>query len=236
MTPYDRWGFAYHAKRTNPRTSFWNDQLDYPAVSELLRGLLKGRKVLDLGCGSGIFTKKIQRSGGKVVGLDRSKVLLEIAREENPTIPFIQGSALKLPFPQGRFEIVSSNLLIHYFRNLSNVFKEVARVLKPGGRFVFSFHHPVNEVVTRKEVSGKTHAILTSYFHERPYRWKMLQMKMVSYHHTFENVFEALYRTGFRVERLLEPTPPPSSRRLDPTAYRWTTRIPSFCAVRARKA
>jgi ubiquinone/menaquinone biosynthesis C-methylase UbiE len=232
MKPYDLWGREYHTKRTDPRTSFWNDQLDYPAVKRLLKGRVKGRRILDLGCGSGLFTRKLCRWGGEVIGLDHSRTLLEIARRENPQIRFVVAEATRMPFAGRTFDLVSSNLVIHYLKNLSPVFREVARVLRPKGCFIFSFHHPVNEVM---KLEGKI-PVLTPYFHDRAYGWRMLGRKMRSFHHTFENIFTELSRHGFQVEHLLEPTPSRSSRRIDPGAYRLTSRYPSFCAIRAVRA
>ena len=57
---YDQHGEHYHAKRQNGQKSLWNEYLDIPAMTELLKQHIDGCDVLDLGCGSGIFTTKVK--------------------------------------------------------------------------------------------------------------------------------------------------------------------------------
>lgn len=134
--------------------------------------------------------------------------MLEIAKKENPNISFYLYDASKLPFSNSNFDIVSSNLLVHYFKNLSPLFIEISRVLKKNGEFVLSFHHSFNEV------EG-------SYFNLRKYTWKMLggQMKMTSYHHTFENISICLEKAGFYIKAIREPIPLLKAKKIDQNIY-----------------
>lgn len=170
-----------------------------------------------------------------MTGVDFSSTLLEIAKSENPNIPFIVANAKRLPFKKYSYSVVVSALMAHYFRDLTPVFREVARILKPKGVFVFSMHHPVMEVLHfSNRQKRKGNLSWQPYFHSNKYKWKMLDgMVLESYHHTFETIFDSLHRTGFVVERLLEPQPLAKGKKLQPEAYRLAQRCPYFCTIRA---
>ncbi|MFA6584517.1 MAG: hypothetical protein WCS77_09490 [Elusimicrobiaceae bacterium] len=115
---------------------------------------------------------------------------------------------------------------------------ESARLLKKGGAFVFSFHHPFNEILRLKVKGGKPVArVRDRYFHNKSYRWRMAKnMRLVSFHHTMEEVVDALSDCGFTVERLKEPRPAAFARKYNPQAYALTALYPTFCVIKARKS
>src|SRR3979409_1384478 len=102
-------------------------------------GLAPGGSALDVACGTGKLTALLARRsgpGGRVVGLDFSPQMLEIARREHPGIEFIEGDALKLPFEDGSFD---ASTIAFGLRNLAdpvNGLREMLRVVRPGGRAV----------------------------------------------------------------------------------------------------
>ena len=104
-----------------------------------LTGLPHGGSALDVACGSGKLTAELARLAGpdgKVVGLDFSPQMLDIARREHPHIEFLEGDALRLPFEVGAFD---GTTIAFGLRNLADPvlgLAEMLRVLKPGGRAV----------------------------------------------------------------------------------------------------
>jgi demethylmenaquinone methyltransferase / 2-methoxy-6-polyprenyl-1,4-benzoquinol methylase len=100
-----------------------------------LTGLRRGGSALDVACGSGKLTvalAKVAGPEGRVVGLDFSPQMLEIARHEHPTLEFLEGDALNLPFEQGTFDAAT---IAFGLRNLADPVRglaEMLRVLKPG--------------------------------------------------------------------------------------------------------
>ena len=108
-------------------------------------GLKKGEIVLDLGCGAGFdlyFYAKAVGKEGRVYGLDISKDMLKKAGQNMAVsgidnVDFILGHSDKLPFENDFFDIVASNGIYNLSPDKEKVFKEVYRVLKPGGRTVF---------------------------------------------------------------------------------------------------
>jgi ubiquinone/menaquinone biosynthesis C-methylase UbiE len=104
--------------------------------------LVDGATVLDLACGSGIYTRPIacRVRAGTVVGLDLSLPMLRYASrrveaEGLHNVVLIHGTALQLPFPPDRFDLVNCCGALHLFPDVPHVVGEVQRVLKPGGCF-----------------------------------------------------------------------------------------------------
>src|SRR3990167_9283383 len=98
---YDISARAYHNWRTieNPQGWFYNELLEMPATLELL-GDVKGKKILDFGCGTGIYAKLLTKKGAIVKGFDISEEMLKIAKQENPKLDLIMGSGYKIPFKE----------------------------------------------------------------------------------------------------------------------------------------
>ena len=233
---YNKFGLEYHKHRSNPKENFWNKFIEIPSMNLILRNLVRNKKVVDLGCGSGILTKRLKYWGADVVGVDLSKNLIKIAEKENPNIKFYASDASKTPFKNSEFNIVTSSLMVHYFKNLTEIFNEANRILKVNGYFVFSIQHPVNEVIKEVKIGGVKKFLLMPYFHNNKSKWKCTRhMKVITYHHTFESIFNALNESRFVTEMLLEPLPKKSTRKLDTESYYRTSKSPSFCIFKTRK-
>lgn len=105
-----------------------------------------GESILDLGCGRGAET--LEAAGlagpeGRAVGLDLTEAMVQAARQEAArrgvaNAEFVSGDIEDLPFGDGTFDGAMSNCVINHARDKNRVFREIHRVLKPGGRFVIS--------------------------------------------------------------------------------------------------
>ena len=110
--------------------------------------LKMGGSALDVACGSGKLTALLARiagAGGRVVGLDFSRQMLEVARADHPGVEFLDGDALNLPFEDRSFD---ASTIAFGLRNLADPvrgLREMLRVVKPGGRaVVLEFVRPPN--------------------------------------------------------------------------------------------
>jgi SAM-dependent methyltransferase len=234
---YDTFGKKYHEKLMDVKQSFWNKYLDEYWTFKLLKKAVRGKRVLDLGCGSGIRTRKLVGMGAKTTGIDFSKTLIEIARKDNPNIPFYIGDIRKTPFRSAEFDVVNSNLVLHYFKDLKPIFKETQRILKKGGIFIFSLHHPFCDSRKKVVINGRKEYIFTEYFHNKASQWSILEgMNVMTYHHTFENIINSLKESGFIIDKIVETTAPGFSRKKDAQEYEKTTKYPSFLVIKAIKA
>ena len=111
-----------------------------------------GERILDLGCGTGHLTEQIAASGAKVVGVDKSAEMIEQARQKHPAISFEVMDARQLAFPHP-FDAVFSNATLHWITEPEKVIAGIAKILRPGGRFVAEFGGKGNvaELLAAKE-------------------------------------------------------------------------------------
>jgi len=104
-------------------------------------------KILDLCCGSGQATQVLLQYSPQVTGLDASPLSLARARQNVPQANYIEGWAEKMPFGNQEFDLVHSSAAMHEMMpgQREEIFREVCRVLKPGGIFTMvDFHRPTN--------------------------------------------------------------------------------------------
>lgn len=105
----------------------------------------EGRCVLEIGCGTGTNLRHYQDAGCAVTGLDLSPAMLAVARGKlRPRTPLHRGDAARLPYADGRFDLVIAMLTLHEMPRAirSAVMDEIRRVLKPRGRLLLTDFHP----------------------------------------------------------------------------------------------
>jgi trans-aconitate 2-methyltransferase len=127
--------------------SGWNPglyQASHSFVWEFGRELIQllapqpGERILDLGCGTGQLTQVIAETGSAVVGMDRSRAMVQEARRNCPHLPFAVADATALPCA-GAFDAVFSNAVLHWVRDAAPAVAGIRRALKREGRFVAEF-------------------------------------------------------------------------------------------------
>lgn len=96
-------------------------------------------KVLDVGCGGGFLTLELSSRGYKVTGLDVSEDILDVGRARDPEklVNWVNGTAENMPLPAKYFDVVCMMDVLEHVVDPLAALKEVARVLKPGGTFIF---------------------------------------------------------------------------------------------------
>ncbi|MFN8617139.1 MAG: ubiquinone/menaquinone biosynthesis methyltransferase [Dehalococcoidia bacterium] len=117
---------------------------------ELVRRLGIGPedRVLDLACGTGDFSGICREAGAAPIGLDFSRGMLEVASARAPQGSWLQGDALRLPLADASFDAAVSGFALRNFVSIAPVLRELARVLKPGGRLgLLEVDRPANAAV-----------------------------------------------------------------------------------------
>jgi ubiquinone/menaquinone biosynthesis C-methylase UbiE len=121
------------------------DNIEKEIVSAHLKELPK-TNWLELGCGTGHWTKFFRESGSQVTAVDNSEAMLKIARSKNMgNVQFINADANRLSFPDGHFSGIVSITMLEFVDDLEKVLNEIDRVLKPGGTLVLGCLNALSE-------------------------------------------------------------------------------------------
>ena len=240
---YDNQAFfdGYKALRSNPSAA--NILVEKPALFSLCPDF-KGKTVLDLGCGYGENCREFSRRGAlKVLGIDISEKMLEVAQTENASesVSFLQMSMNSLFRLEGSFDVVLSSLAVHYIEDFDGVLASIHRLLHEDGLFIFSQEHPFttalksNDYWSRDDRGDIAHYNLTDYSSLGERRTTWIVDNVMKYHRSFSAIFNALSGAGFFVEKVLEPLPDEAVMEQYP-AYKKYWHKPDFLLIRARKA
>jgi SAM-dependent methyltransferase len=176
-----------------------------------LLGPVAGRRVLEVGCGSAPCARWLTEQGAAVTGLDLSTAMLRYARAANEAtgidVPLVRGNAERLPFHDKAFDLACSAFgAVPFVADVAAVFGEVARVLRPGGRWVFSVTHPMRWVFP--DDPGPDGLTVTgSYFDRTPYIEADANGRAtyVEHHRTIGDYVRALTGAGLVIEDVIEP-------------------------------
>lgn len=213
---------------------------DVPTERELrLCGDVRGKRVLELGCGAGQASVAFARQGAHAIAVDASEAQLAhgraLATREEVRLEWHQGDLADLAFLRAdSIDLAFSAYALDEVEDLDRVFRQVHRVLRPAAAFVFSYEHPMSLCVGRKEGEPEPGAlplgrleVRRSYFDPGPVTIDRFGASFEVWPRATSSVFAALGRAGFRVEVIAEPEPTESSDT--------GPAIPSTIVWRARK-
>lgn len=180
-----------------------------------LLGELPGRVVLEVGCGSAPCARWLAARGARVVGLDLSAGMLcqavRAARDTGILVPLVQADATRLPFADGSFDLACSAFgAVPFVADSAAVMREVARVLRPDGRWVFAVTHPLRWIFPDDPgEAGLT--VVQSYFDRTPYVEvdRFGNPTYVEHHRTVGDRVREIVAAGLVLEDLVEPEWPP---------------------------
>jgi SAM-dependent methyltransferase len=212
---YDQVEFFAGYRRLRQAGTGLNEVLEQPALGSLLPGSLEGMRVLDLGCGFGDFARRARRMGAaRVVGIDASARMLAEAERltRDPGIEFRRARIEGLEPEALPYDLVVSSLCLHYVQDYPGAMARVARLLRSGGRFVFSVEHPMCTARAQqqwiRDPEGRALYWPVDDYHlegARSTHWFVDHV--VKYHRTVEAYVNGLLEAGFQLRRLLEPKP-----------------------------
>jgi ubiquinone/menaquinone biosynthesis C-methylase UbiE len=131
---YDRFSGGYEDARFKRYHRFLDE-----SELRLAGPYCEGRRILEVGCGTGLILEPLSKIADKAIGLDLSAGMLRRARERG--LKVVQGSVTALPFPDNSFDCVVSFKVLAHIEHIQKALSECARVLKPGGHLVLEFYN-----------------------------------------------------------------------------------------------
>ena len=176
-----------------------------------LLGDVRGRRVLELECGAAAAARWLDGQGADVVAMDLSGGMLRQAQQASDRsgvrVPLVQADALALPFATSAFDVVCTAFgAIPFVADSGAVMREVARVLRPGGKWVFSITHPMRWVFLDDPGEDGLLAV-HPYFDRRPYVEQDASgaPTYVEQHRTLGDRVRELVAAGFVLTDPIEP-------------------------------
>jgi SAM-dependent methyltransferase len=207
-----------------------NAAYERPALRALLNDV-GGCDALDAGCAAGEHASWLAERGARVTALDASEAMVRLARERLGERARVLRADLDapLPFADASFDLVVSSLTLHYLRDWLPALREFARVLRPGGRLVFSTHHPFATVAPGEAY----HAVRLV-----DDAWEGFAASSVAvryYHRPLERMLSDVLAAGFVLRGVREPQPTIAMAERDARLAARFREAPGFLIVDARR-
>jgi SAM-dependent methyltransferase len=184
-----------------------------------LLGDVRGRRALEVGCGAAAPARWLTREGAEVVGVDLSAGMLRHAvaagSRSGVRVALLQADACALPFGAETFDVAYTAFgAVPFVADSARVMREVHRVLRPGGRWVFAVTHPMRWIFLDDPGEGGLVAV-HSYFDRRPYveYGPDGSATYVEQHRTLGDRVRELVEAGFVLRDLVEPEWPAGHER-----------------------
>jgi len=230
--PWAQLAEFYDAKQGD-RGDLWHRHLIDPVVLRRL-GSVRGLAVLDLACGNGYLSRRIKRAGAReVLGVDASAPIIARARQREAARPLgirylVRDAAALRGVASARFDVVLCNMALMDIADARGALREVGRVLRPGGRLVFSICHPcfdLNDrsgwVVERTGLASVVWRKVSGYRREDRQHgpWRLPGDRVVTtagYHRTLSSYSAYLAEAGLAIRRMDEPAPDATMVRASP--------------------
>lgn len=221
----------------------FNDLLEQPAMNNLMPDL-RGRRVLDVGCGFGENCRGFSEGGASyIVGVDVSKRMLELAEKDNhdPLIRYYNLDMMNLFEVGEKFDLIYSSLAVHYVEKFADLMRTIGSMTYDGGELLISMEHPIATASKEydgeyiKDENGKIHAFKFSNYMEpglRENEWFV--PGVITYHRPMSEIMNDIIGGGFMITSVVEPMPTKASIGILPALEKEFVR-PSFLIVKAKK-
>lgn len=184
-----------------------------------LLGEIVGRDILEIGCGSAPCARWLAAQGARPIGLDLSRRMLGIGlaamAHDRVTVPLVQADAERLPFADASFDLACSAFgAVPFVADSARVMAEVARALRPGGRWVFAINHPMRWMFL-DDPGPRGLTVTIPYFDRTPYTEADDEgtITYVEHHRTIGDRVREIRAAGLYLDDIIEPEWPEGFER-----------------------
>jgi ubiquinone/menaquinone biosynthesis C-methylase UbiE len=192
---YDAVGKTYISQQKQ----FFNGRKDRAtiAMQKLLQNI-RGKIILDIGCGSGRDILLYESLGAKECwGIDTSRFMVKEAKNNIKHPGRVMVSNIeKTPFKNRQFDILTGRFSMHYLKKLDKAYKEMARILRPKGVLVIAVDHPIREILEKKKSYHTSEILTVGLYHGK------VDLKFPS--HTMDEYFSPTFFRYFYLDGFLE--------------------------------
>ena len=241
---------AYEIFNNSPDSYSYN--IEWKCIKNMLPNI-KEKDVLDLGCGTGIFTFLLEQfNPQKIIGIDLSDEMLSIAKKKagecHSQAEFILGDVTNaFDYVQTEFDIIFSSTTTHYIEKLDNFFANIFKCLKSNGTCIISVINPIYSAMYPVEQGNKfpdDDEWTVRYLDrsKRAYIQPWIEYNddfenelSVSYHYTFGDYINAIVKAGLSVKRIEEPLPPEAWKETAFGRYNSFIETPTYMIIEITK-
>jgi len=132
------------------------DRLEKKLIANFLATGTEGRKLLEIGCGTGHWSRFFSQLGFEVTGLDISEAMINIARQKNiPNVSFHMGDGHLLPFQDSTFDLTAAITTLEFVRDAEVVLREMIRCTRKPGRILLGMLNGLSTVNRQKQRRGR---------------------------------------------------------------------------------
>ncbi|WP_127530050.1 class I SAM-dependent methyltransferase [Paenibacillus kobensis] len=197
-----------------------NAYYERPSMMKQMPSDMSGLKVLDAGCAAGWYTEQFIRLGAQVTAVDLSPEMAEACsrRVGDQANIFACDLTEPLPFETDSFDLIVSSLTLHYISDWGPTFREFQRILKPGGKLIYSVHHPFMDFTHFERPDYFAHELLSEVWNKK----ESGPVEVTFYRRPIQEVINATAEL-FVIDRVIEPQPEAELWN-NPDALAWCNR------------